>query len=411
MNSPRKGYSILASCSALLLAGQLAEAFGPYYVNCDGQHVSTKFGSVFGEIRSTSTAPTVPLRYHAGADISDSNCVLDADVFAIEAGKIENLASPACSSSICRRVTSSAGTHAFDYVDIQSSLAAGATVQVGDFIGQIKNFAEGPHLHLNEIQAVGQTRCASGGFDCFRINPQRRNGLIFTESDVPNFPTFTLGAVLDQSIIPVQYLSAGPKGGQTPAPFNFVDDTFYVNGNVDVLVLANGSTTSGVRKGVYLVDMAPIAAGQPCTGLNITANPNIYFNTLFDQRTLLRLERAAVHTDRARVGRARIRALPSAAGRQGPARLRRRLAPDDSQLPARGARGGRLRARARDAVDLGALPPSRGVRGRSRSLSNFGPFFPARSGRDILKDQIGVVTLRYKHNMARTPESQINLGE
>lgn len=89
--------------------------------NCNGQHVSTEITSVLGEIRANTGTPTVPARYHAGVDIAD-NCVDGAQVRAIEAGRVSTPATPGCLTSFCRRVTSLDGRHAFEYVDITSSL-------------------------------------------------------------------------------------------------------------------------------------------------------------------------------------------------------------------------------------------------------------------------------------------------
>ncbi|MBI3548637.1 MAG: hypothetical protein HY078_06240 [Elusimicrobia bacterium] len=276
-------WRLVLSLTAQVGLGHLSAAAASYYINCGGQHVSHSITSVLGEIRTQTSTTTVPTRYHAGVDVSDY-CTDGVQVLAIEAGRVSTPVTPGCVTTYCRRVTSSSGLHAFEYVDIQSTLADGATVQIGDVIGTIANVAEGPHLHLNEIQGLGLVNCENGGTNCFRINPQRENAMIFVDNDIPTFQTFTVGDVADQEIILVRYSGTGPKGGQTPTAYTFMDDTFFVKDYVDVLTAVHNVGTE-FRKGVYLVDEAPIGANQSCNALNINPRPNIYFNTLFDQAT------------------------------------------------------------------------------------------------------------------------------
>lgn len=157
-------------------------------------------------------------------------------------------------------------------------------MQAGDVVGTIANVAEGPHLHLNEIYGLGLVNCENGGTNCYRINPQRENAMVFVDHDIPSFAAFDVGSVTNEEIIPVQFTGAGPEGGQTPTPFMFMSNTFFLKGEVDVLAAVHNVGTE-FRKGVYMVDEQPLAAGQSCNALNINPGPNIAFNTLFDGAT------------------------------------------------------------------------------------------------------------------------------
>lgn len=266
--------------SILLLTSIDANAFGPYYAGCNGfQDEAQDIASVFGESRVDS-GYTIPNRFHAGIDIDDSNCgVQGHSVEAIEAGYVTVPPFPSCKSGgPCIRITSIDGSHAFDYVDITSTFTAHTYVGKGDTFGQIANAGEGSHLHLNEIQGLGVSpNCGSSNPqpNCFRINPQRPNGLQFFDSDAfPNFIALTIGGV-DSDIVLVPH-SPPIEGGANPvSPFPYIDGTFYVSGQVDILETA---TAGSKRKGLYQVGAY---VDEP--GALFNKKGNITFNTLLDK--------------------------------------------------------------------------------------------------------------------------------
>jgi hypothetical protein len=160
-------------------------------------------------------------------------------------------------------------------VDINPSVSGG-TVTVGQTVGQIQNLDEGPHLHLNEIQVSPLD---------LRINPQRVGGMLFSDADQPQFKSITVGSVSNDIILVPQYGGTGAPGDQTYTPFNYVGGTFYVSGEVAVMV----GITDGVvqtRKGVYSAMPGFSVAGN---SQFLSGPPNISFDTLFDgaERTTL----------------------------------------------------------------------------------------------------------------------------
>lgn len=232
-----------------------------------------------GETRGEDPSnPEKPTRFHAGVDIGDAPCaVLNATVEAIEDGVISVPPTPGCKASApCRRVTSLDGKHAFEYVDIASSLSSGTIVHKGDKVGNITNGpgSEGLHLHLNEIIKVGSW---------YRINPQRLNALDFADSDTPTFYQVTIGSVTNDIVLVPKFQGTGYDGDQSYTPFNFQGNKFFVKGTVAAMVALNDDNAWGLRKGVYLTDLVPQFGAFGCGGSNL--KPNIAFETLFDHET------------------------------------------------------------------------------------------------------------------------------
>lgn len=220
-----------------------------YQVSCSGSPLTATITSVLGEPRPASVG--VPDRFHGGVDVTECNSL--NSVQAIEGGTVRT--TTACGGSTCIRVVASNG-HAFDYVHINPTVSIGATVTAGQTLGAIVN--GGDHLHLNEIQPLGTSN--------FRVNPQRPGALVFSDGNQPEFVPTTIGAVTDQSIIPVQ------EG--TATPFTYRGSTFYVKGSVDVFINARDGSS---RKGLYEVGARPRTAGHLFSG-----QINLTFNNLHD---------------------------------------------------------------------------------------------------------------------------------
>jgi hypothetical protein len=116
------------------------------------------------------------------------------------------------------------------------------TIAAGTFVGTVLG---GFSLHLQE--GIGLAGSA------YRVNPQRPNALDFDHSGAPTFTQTSITGASNQSVILLPKSSNYPAGLQSnPTAFEYRSTTYFVKGNVDVLVAASGgSGQSSDRKGVF----------------------------------------------------------------------------------------------------------------------------------------------------------------
>lgn len=218
-----------------------------YEADCNGPFQATILTSVFGEPRASSSAPTIPIRFHSGVDIT-GNCATNAIVGAIEGGRVSKVGNFCqIGSENCVRVVSTTTGHAFDYEHVlwEDFLTSTMTSVIkGQAIGRIGG-TDGNHLHLNEIVKNGNSTT--------RINPQFTGHLSFMDNDRPDFIAVTIGAVTNKIIL----IQSGTKA--SPDVFRFIGDKYYVRGDVDVFVTARNGVS---RKGIYSIatDAEPLWA-------------------------------------------------------------------------------------------------------------------------------------------------------
>jgi hypothetical protein len=176
------------------------------------------------------------VRFHGGVDIDECAPGDRMNVFSILSGKRET-PTVCVSGSTCVRIRDSA-THAFDYEHLNVSTTtlpavnSTTTIPAGTFLGTVQG---GSSLHLQEAIGIAGT--------AYRFNPQRPNALDFDHSGSPTFTLTSISGASNQSIILLPESSTYPDGQQsTPTAFRQRNGTYYVKGNVDVLVAASGGS-------------------------------------------------------------------------------------------------------------------------------------------------------------------------
>lgn len=268
-----------ARTAALLLGlfGFLPSSAKAYLVSCSTDttqtphtFTATEINGVFGELRMT----TGNKRFHAGTDIGNS-CATGHWAFPIEAGEVIATQSSCGAPIRCIRVRGTSTGRIFDYVHVDytvTALGVGSQVTVNTPLGTIQPGGSptwGNHLHLNQI--------TSGfGFAApyYRVNAQFPIRLTFTDSDLPAFDTFSLGAVTNRSVIVTE--------DGTTTPFRLRNNTQYIRGDADIYIAA-GTSRGGApyRKGLYMIKTNAIPVVSLAASGSGMEN-RLIFNTLPD---------------------------------------------------------------------------------------------------------------------------------
>ena len=266
-------------------AARLPRAWA-YQVNCNqASFTAQKISSVFGELRPATAAGVnaqgnASARFHTGTDIAD--CGGNAVVGAIEDGHLQG--DPVCGTdglpaNDCEvLVVNTAGTHRFDYIHLTptsvADLSDGDTVYMGNPVGNVDP-NEG-HLHLNDVDLASGFKKNPQGYG----TPNQPTDLLFSPPPEPQFVPTTVGGVTG-SVIPIV-----ARSETNPQTFPLAADgvTYILNGQVDVLVTANGGIPPSLaqnRIGIYSVGVT-VTALQPPFNQAYMGSSDIVFNTLCD---------------------------------------------------------------------------------------------------------------------------------